>query len=240
MRVPRPRAAARRATRSRTSGTCSRRSASARPIRARNPVEMALDPAATQRVDDAPSRCGSANDRAVVVMHVSAGNPFRRWPVDRFAELAAARRDPTDAADVVHDVGSVGSGAADAASRLGARRLARDCGRGSSMRRVRSRGTACAWSTAPRCTSAATAARCTSRRRRGMPIVGLTDRRSRSVGPVARPGNSARSRRSTPVPALPSVRPAIVRAWRLPLPDRDYRGPESSPPASRALSAALR
>jgi ADP-heptose:LPS heptosyltransferase len=26
----------------------------------------------------------------VVVMHVSAGNPFRRWPVDSFADVAAA------------------------------------------------------------------------------------------------------------------------------------------------------
>ena len=50
------------------------------------PAEMAIDSgcaAASVAKRLADEACG-ANDRLIVV-HVSAGNPFRRWPLDRFA-----------------------------------------------------------------------------------------------------------------------------------------------------------
>jgi ADP-heptose:LPS heptosyltransferase len=58
----------------------------AAPSRDRYPVEMTPSPqvAATLR-----ERAGLSGER-LVVMHVSAGNPFRRWPLESFAEVAAA------------------------------------------------------------------------------------------------------------------------------------------------------
>jgi lipopolysaccharide heptosyltransferase II len=54
---------------------------------ARHPVEMPVDPAALGRVR------ATLSDRRIhpilIVMHVSAGNPFRRWPLTSFAEVAA-------------------------------------------------------------------------------------------------------------------------------------------------------
>lgn len=66
------------------------------PDRAAAPVEMPPDPAAAAAVAERLSRAGvSAADR-LIVMHVSAGNPFRRWPLDRFVAVARAlaARDP--------------------------------------------------------------------------------------------------------------------------------------------------
>lgn len=61
----------------------------------RDPVEMPADPAAASRVDRWLAEAGLAR-RALVVVHVSAGNPFRRWPPAHFAALVTelARRDP--------------------------------------------------------------------------------------------------------------------------------------------------
>jgi lipopolysaccharide heptosyltransferase II len=56
----------------------------------RDAVEMALDPAADARMADRLARAGVTTDDELVVMHVSAGNPFRRWPEAAFAETAAA------------------------------------------------------------------------------------------------------------------------------------------------------
>jgi len=94
---------------------------------ARNPVTMALDPVAIQRVDERLRDAGLSNDARLAVLHVSAGNPFRRWPAERFAELAAAlatRPAP------LHVIVTSGPSEADAASRVAllARRLARDDG----------------------------------------------------------------------------------------------------------------
>jgi lipopolysaccharide heptosyltransferase II len=55
-----------------------------------NPVEMPVDPLAAAALAARLESCGlEAGDRLVAV-HVSAGNPFRRWPPDAFAEAAAA------------------------------------------------------------------------------------------------------------------------------------------------------
>ncbi len=50
------------------------------------PVEAAADATVVRRLREA----GVPVDARLAVLHVSAGNPFRRWPTERFAELAAA------------------------------------------------------------------------------------------------------------------------------------------------------
>jgi ADP-heptose:LPS heptosyltransferase len=55
-----------------------------------NPVEIAVDPVAAARVDRRLAEAGIIAEHIVIVMHVSAGNPFRRWPPESFAALAAA------------------------------------------------------------------------------------------------------------------------------------------------------
>jgi lipopolysaccharide heptosyltransferase II len=60
------------------------------PDRSRDAVTMPLDPDAVRRVAERLAAAGI--DRAVrlVVLHVSAGNPFRRWPAASFAAAAAS------------------------------------------------------------------------------------------------------------------------------------------------------
>jgi lipopolysaccharide heptosyltransferase II len=62
----------------------------------RDALEMADDPQAAARVDERLCSLGFRADNTLVVIHVSAGNPFRRWPAEHFAALAAglARQDP--------------------------------------------------------------------------------------------------------------------------------------------------
>jgi heptosyltransferase III len=93
----------------------------------RDPVSMALDPKAVARVNDRCRDAGVAADASLAVLHVSAGNPFRRWPAERFAELAAAL---ATMPEPLHVVITSGPSESDAASRVAmlARRLARDDG----------------------------------------------------------------------------------------------------------------
>jgi lipopolysaccharide heptosyltransferase II len=58
------------------------------PEPARNPVEMPEDAAAAARVAQHLREAGIAADHDIAVIHVSAGNPFRRWPEQHFVELA--------------------------------------------------------------------------------------------------------------------------------------------------------
>jgi lipopolysaccharide heptosyltransferase II len=60
------------------------------------PVEMADDPAAAARVETRLRELGVGPDHVLVVMHVSAGNPFRTWPEAHFADVArgVTARDP--------------------------------------------------------------------------------------------------------------------------------------------------
>jgi predicted lipopolysaccharide heptosyltransferase III len=97
------------------------------PDAARDPVSMPLDPLAVARVDQRCSDAGIPADAKLAVLHVSAGNPFRRWPAERFAELAAALASESNGLRVII---SSGPSEADAASRvaIAARRLANDDG----------------------------------------------------------------------------------------------------------------
>jgi lipopolysaccharide heptosyltransferase II len=62
-----------------------------------DPLEMEADATATASVDRRLQAAGISAGHPVVVIHVSAGNPFRRWPADSFETLvvALARRDPS-------------------------------------------------------------------------------------------------------------------------------------------------
>lgn len=55
----------------------------------RHPVVMAVDEEADRRVGARLAEAGVPGSASLVVMHVSAGNPFRRWPAEAFAEVAA-------------------------------------------------------------------------------------------------------------------------------------------------------
>lgn len=55
---------------------------------AAHPVEMAQDPAAMRRVQTRLAGAGVPPNAPLVVLHVSASNPFRRWPRASFAEVA--------------------------------------------------------------------------------------------------------------------------------------------------------
>lgn len=54
------------------------------------PVEMRIDPATQAAVEERLRAHGVPAHAALVVVHVSAGNPFRRWPLPSFAAVAAA------------------------------------------------------------------------------------------------------------------------------------------------------
>ena len=87
------------------------------------PVEMAVDPGAaasvSRRLADAGVRAG---DRLIVV-HVSAGNPFRRWPLDRFAALVSSLVQPDAGRRVVVTSGPSERGAAATVIELARARL---------------------------------------------------------------------------------------------------------------------
>lgn len=57
------------------------------------PVTMALDPTAQRVIEQRLAAAGVSADARLIVMHVSAGNPFRRWPIPAFAAVAALLAD---------------------------------------------------------------------------------------------------------------------------------------------------
>jgi predicted lipopolysaccharide heptosyltransferase III len=64
-------------------------------------VEMPVDAAEADRLGARLRAMGVPADARLVVLHVSAGNPFRRWPESAFAELAAALAAADDARRVL-------------------------------------------------------------------------------------------------------------------------------------------
>src|SRR5476649_2955796 len=60
------------------------------PDRSAYPVEMPVDAGTAAAVADRLTRARVASDDRLVVIHVSAGNPFRRWPVAHFVDLATS------------------------------------------------------------------------------------------------------------------------------------------------------
>ena len=54
-----------------------------------DPVQMAVDPVAASAVAERMARAGVQASNRLIVVHVSAGNPFRRWPLANFIDLVA-------------------------------------------------------------------------------------------------------------------------------------------------------
>lgn len=61
----------------------------ARPSPDVYPVEMPLDRDVARTVRSRVASAGVSASTRLVVIHVSAGNPFRRWPVESFGDVAA-------------------------------------------------------------------------------------------------------------------------------------------------------
>jgi ADP-heptose:LPS heptosyltransferase len=59
------------------------------PDRTRDAVTMPPDRDAARRVDERLAAAGIDRTAQLIVLHVSAGNPFRRWPAASFAAAAA-------------------------------------------------------------------------------------------------------------------------------------------------------
>ena len=60
------------------------------PDPARDPLEMVEDPQAAASVERRLRDARITAAHQLVVVHVSAGNPFRRWPIASFGDVAAA------------------------------------------------------------------------------------------------------------------------------------------------------
>jgi predicted lipopolysaccharide heptosyltransferase III len=60
------------------------------PDRFTFPVEMTLDESAATSVADRLARAGVRPGDRIIVVHVSAGNPFRRWPTAHFVALVTS------------------------------------------------------------------------------------------------------------------------------------------------------
>ncbi len=88
------------------------------PDRAHDPVDMPEHADARRRVDATLAAAGLPGDAPIIVVHVSAGNPFRRWPLERFAETAAALVSTDPRRYVVLTSGPSESAAADMVGQL--------------------------------------------------------------------------------------------------------------------------
>lgn len=88
----------------------------------RDAVEMPLDRAAETRMRGRLARAGVPDAADVIVVHVSAGNPFRRWPEPFFVELVTRLAEAGPSRRLVL---SSGPSDRDAASRIAAAAAAR-------------------------------------------------------------------------------------------------------------------
>jgi lipopolysaccharide heptosyltransferase II len=60
------------------------------PVPADDPVEMPLDAAADRRIAGRLQETGVDPGHELIVIHVSASNPFRRWPEPAFADVVSS------------------------------------------------------------------------------------------------------------------------------------------------------
>lgn len=68
---------------------------------AASPVSMPLDGSAVARVRASLLASNVTPEHELVVLHVSAGNPFRRWPQSSFAAVAAALAQDTSSRRII-------------------------------------------------------------------------------------------------------------------------------------------
>jgi ADP-heptose:LPS heptosyltransferase len=88
------------------------------PDPVRDAVEMAPDAAVDARVAARLEAAGVGTGDEIVVVHVSAGNPFRRWPEESFTTLVTGIASASERRRVIL---SSGPSDRDAAARIGAR-----------------------------------------------------------------------------------------------------------------------
>jgi lipopolysaccharide heptosyltransferase II len=91
--------------------------------RARDPVTMPVDADAARVVADRLHAAGITDNARIIVLHVSAGNPFRRWPAASFAAAAAALASADPSRRIVITSGPSETAAAEAVAEE-ARRIA--------------------------------------------------------------------------------------------------------------------
>jgi len=96
----------------------------AAPDRTADPVVMPVDAPSAASVDARLAAAGVPATAPLVVVHVSAGNPFRRWPESSFVALVTSlvRRDPSRRVIITSgpsDADAAGSVAAEARRQLG-------------------------------------------------------------------------------------------------------------------------
>jgi ADP-heptose:LPS heptosyltransferase len=85
---------------------------------------MPEDGATRRRVEGRLAAAGVSERDLLIVLHVSAGNPFRRWPLPAFAEVAAALAAADPRHRVVLTSGPSESGAADFVARAAVQQAA--------------------------------------------------------------------------------------------------------------------
>jgi len=100
-----------------------------RPDPLRDGVEMPLDPAADARIARRLSEAGVGDRHEIVVVHVSAGNPFRRWPEASFATVVAGLAAGSPLRRIVLSSGPSDRAAAERIARLARSELADAAGR---------------------------------------------------------------------------------------------------------------
>lgn len=100
-----------------------------------DPTEMPEDPAAAAAVERRLAGAGITTDNPIIVVHVSAGNPFRRWPATAFIDLVCRLIESDPFRRVIltsgpSDAGAAATIARDARARLREDRRAgiADCG----------------------------------------------------------------------------------------------------------------
>lgn len=89
----------------------------------RDALEMPLDPAADRRVERRLAAAGILPEHALIVIHVSASNPFRRWPEAAFAEAVAALASADTSRRIILSSGPSDREAADRITRAARGRL---------------------------------------------------------------------------------------------------------------------
>jgi lipopolysaccharide heptosyltransferase II len=85
------------------------------PDPSRDAIEITEDAGAARSVDLKLRAAGIGPDHLIVVIHVSAGNPFRRWPAEAFTTLAVRLAAADDRRRIVM---TSGPSEAEAASRI--------------------------------------------------------------------------------------------------------------------------
>jgi ADP-heptose:LPS heptosyltransferase len=105
------------------------------PDRGSSPVEMPLDPAAAATIAGELESAGVPADAVVIVMHVAADSPFRRWPADAFVETVTSLIDADERRRILITAGPLDADAADRLVQSARSRLAG--GRAGRVQRLR-------------------------------------------------------------------------------------------------------